>query len=272
MIIKRIEVRNFRKLRGPVILDKLGPGLSIVEGDNEEGKSTLLQAIRCGFFEKHTVSGDRALSFQPYNSAVRPEITIQFEINGSNYELFKAFCQRPEAALSTPLGQFTGDAAEEELEKLLRFTHAKRARRDEDHEHEGIFAMFWVEQGKSFAPLDPNDDSRSSIVQALQKEVGDVLGGKRGSLIVSDVSKRRLELVTPTGRPRGEYAEASKILQEIAADIATLSRSLSDQERNTEELERCREKLKRHEQDGTLERARQRITTAQKDRRKIDEL
>src|ERR1700732_505418 len=129
MIITRIEVRNFRKLLNPVIVDDLGPGLSIIEGDNEEGKSTLLQAIRCGFFEKHTVGGERASSFQPYTSAVRPEITINFEINGHKYVLYKAFCQRPEAMLTSPLGRFTGDAAEEELEKLLRFTRAKRPRR-----------------------------------------------------------------------------------------------------------------------------------------------
>src|SRR5271163_3239655 len=111
MIITRIEVRNFRKLLGPVTIDNLGPGLSIIEGDNEEGKSTLLQAIRCGFFEKHTVGGERASSFQPYNSAVRPEITIHFDIDGQKYVIHKAFCQRPEATLTSQLGRFTGDAA-----------------------------------------------------------------------------------------------------------------------------------------------------------------
>lgn len=272
MIITRIEVRNFRKLLGPVTIDNLGPGLSIIEGDNEEGKSTLLQAIRCGFFEKHTVGGERASSFQPYNSAVRPEITIDFEIEGQKYVIQKAFCQRPEATLTSPLGRFTGDAAEEELEKLLRFTRAKRPRRDEDHEHEGIFGLFWVEQGKSFAPLDPNDENRSSIVQALQKEVGDVLGGKRGRLILGEVSKRRNELATPTGKPRGEYAAANKIAQEIGADLATVNQVLSDQERSTEEVERYRGKLSRHQQEGVLESARERAVTAQKEHRKIEEL
>ena len=174
MIISRIEVRNFRKLVGPFVIDTMVPGLNVIVGDNEEGKSTLLQAIRSGFFDKHNMTGERAESFQPYNSALRPELRISFELNGAPYTLFKAFCQRAEVELVTPDGRLAGSAAEEELEKLLRFTRPKRARKESDHEHEGVFGMFWVEQGKSFVGVDTNEDGRASIVQALQKEVGDV--------------------------------------------------------------------------------------------------
>ncbi|MGH8568217.1 MAG: AAA family ATPase, partial [Gammaproteobacteria bacterium] len=45
MYIRRIAVRNFRKLVTPVVIEELGDGVTVIAGDNEEGKSTLLDAI-----------------------------------------------------------------------------------------------------------------------------------------------------------------------------------------------------------------------------------
>jgi uncharacterized protein YhaN len=272
MIIRRIEVRNFRKLVGPVVIDALGTGLSIIVGDNEEGKSTLLQAVRSGFFDKHNMTGERAESLQPYNSAVRPELRIVFELDGAPYTLLKAFCQRPEAELVTPVGRLTGSAAEEELEKLLRFTRPKRARKESDHEHEGLFGMFWVEQGKSFAGVDTTEDGRASIVQALQKEVGDVLGGKRGQRIMAEVARMRGQLFTATRRPRGEYAEATQKVLSIADDLRNVEQRLAEYDQNLEELERCRAKLKRHSADGSVRRAEERLQKARASQQQVEGL
>ena len=272
MIIRRIEVRNFRKLVGPVLIDGLGTGLSIIVGDNEEGKSTLLQAVRSGFFDKHNMSGERAESFQPYSSALRPEVRLTFELNGAPYTLFKAFCQHPEADLATPTGRLTGSAAEEELEKLLRFTRPKRTRKDSDHEHEGVFGMFWVEQGRSYFGVDANEDGRASIVQALQREVGDVLGGKRGQRVLAEVCRLRGQLLTATARPRGEYADAIQKVQDVSGELQNVEQRLAEYDLNLEELERCRAKLKRHGFDGSVRRAEERLQRARMSQQQVDGL
>ncbi|WP_443081506.1 AAA family ATPase, partial [Thiohalorhabdus sp.] len=46
MQLQRIRVTNFRKLTGPVEIGELPTGLAVIGGANEEGKSTLLEAIR----------------------------------------------------------------------------------------------------------------------------------------------------------------------------------------------------------------------------------
>lgn len=263
MIIRRVEVRNFRKLVEPVMIEDLSDGLTIVVGDNEEGKSTMLQAIRSCFFDKHSMTGERAQSFQPYNSSVQPEIRVDFELNGKRYKLFKAFCHKPQAELITPAGRLANAAAEEELGRLLRFTPPQRATRAaSDHEHEGIFGMFWVEQGKSFDSLNPTADGRSSIHQALQCEVGDVLGGKRGQKLLTEVSKRRNELLTATGRPKGEYAKATEALLKTQGDLTTVQAGLKEYECKLEDLERCRARQKRYDSDCTVERAEERLRSA----------
>jgi predicted ATP-binding protein involved in virulence len=52
VLFRRIAVRNFRKLVSPAVIDGLREGVTIIAGDNEEGKSTLLLAIRTGLFER----------------------------------------------------------------------------------------------------------------------------------------------------------------------------------------------------------------------------
>ena len=89
MILRRIEVRNFRKLVGPVVID-LDAGLNVIFGDNEEGKSTLLQALRSAFFDRYNTSV--ATAYRPYGSESQPEVTVNFEVNRASYRLDKKFC------------------------------------------------------------------------------------------------------------------------------------------------------------------------------------
>src|SRR5712664_3023672 len=90
MIIKSIEVRNFRKFVKPILIDKIDSGLTVIVGDNEEGKSTLLEALRTVVFVRYNISGDVAAGLLPYHSLVRPEIKLSFELHGNNYSLSKA--------------------------------------------------------------------------------------------------------------------------------------------------------------------------------------
>src|SRR6266446_9373835 len=121
MLFRRIVVRNFRKLVSPAVIDGLGEGVTIVAGDNEEGKSTLLLAIRTGLFERHNLGGKAIEAMQPFGSSVRPEITLDFEIDGASYSVTKGFALRPSALLPTTSGTFAGPVAEERLAELLTF-------------------------------------------------------------------------------------------------------------------------------------------------------
>ena len=94
MLFRRIAIRNFRKHLSPVVIDELGEGVTVIAGDNEEGKSTLLDAIRTGLFERQNLGGKAADTMQPFGSTVRPEVRIDFEVDGSLYSITKGFIQR----------------------------------------------------------------------------------------------------------------------------------------------------------------------------------
>src|SRR4051812_31817016 len=108
MQLRRIEIRDFRKL-GHVIVDGLEDGLNVIVGDNEAGKSTILAALRAALFERHRISGEVANGMLPYNQAVRPEITVDFDIAGRSWRLRKAFCQKSEAELRGPAERYLND-------------------------------------------------------------------------------------------------------------------------------------------------------------------
>ena len=85
MLFREIHVRNFRKLVLPLVIGDIADGLTIIAGDNEEGKSTVLDAMRAGLFERHNLGGEGLAKMQPFGSRVRPEIRLCFEIKTSCY-------------------------------------------------------------------------------------------------------------------------------------------------------------------------------------------
>ena len=82
MRIRRIQISNFHKLRGPLTLSGLGDGLTVIAGDNEEGKSTLLLALRAALFVKHKISAGVSEELLPFGSKVRPELRVDLEFGG----------------------------------------------------------------------------------------------------------------------------------------------------------------------------------------------
>jgi DNA repair exonuclease SbcCD ATPase subunit len=52
MKIRSIQLTNFRKFVGTVAVDGISDGVNLLVGQNEAGKSTLLEAINGVIFEK----------------------------------------------------------------------------------------------------------------------------------------------------------------------------------------------------------------------------
>lgn len=249
MLIRRIAVRNFRKLLHGVAIDDLAPGLTVIVGDNEEGKSTLLKALQSAFFDRYKLTRNAANDMQPFGSEVRPEVEVDFEVGQTSYRLKKGFLQSSSALLESNGERWKNDTAEDQLRDLLGFSSPGRGAAKE--EHRGLSGLLWVEQGKAFAPLQLNQDTRNALHEAIEGEVGQVTGGERGRKLLEAVQKNYDEYYTKkAGREKEVLKNARTAVESLTCEVKSLEDELKQYDAKVDKLERLERKLAQYERDG----------------------
>ena len=254
MRIERFAVRDFRKLAGGVAVEGLEPGITVIVGDNEEGKSTLLKALQSAFFDRHKLTGKALEDMMPFGArGVRPWIEVEFELAGNVYRLEKAFGRSPAASLEGNDGRWQAEAAEERLSALLGFQPpGKGAAKDE---HRGLAGLLWVEQGRAFQPLGMNRETQTVLREAIEGEVGQVLGGERGRRLLDLVEKRAGEYFTPKGFEKETLKGSRKQAQALEEACGALETELEAYDDKVKRLGQLQETLARYRRDDSLARA-----------------
>lgn len=244
MKIRSIAVNQFKKFTTPMCLDDIGDGLNVVVGPNEMGKSTLLDALRAALFEKYSSKAQPITALQNDRNQAAPVVELAFEVDDGTYRIRKRFVKKPYAHLFCPDGRkLEGDEAEDTLREILGFDEPGKT--GAKPETLGMWNVLWVQQGQSFGALDLPDSARSNLHSALESEVGEVLGGRRGRALPDAVDKQLSELVTSTGRPRGDYKELIDEVETLRSDLEGLQSRRSDLSKTLEDLEAAQETLAR---------------------------
>ena len=222
MKLRSVAVNQFRKFTTPTRLDGIGDGLNILIGPNEMGKSTLLDAIGAVFFERYSSAAKPIRALQNDRNRAAPVVHVGFELEDGCFRIEKRFLKKPYARLHCPDGRrLEGGEAEHALRERLSFeqpgTHGANP------ETRGIWSVLWVRQGDSLGSLAITARARASLYQALEAEVGAVLGGNRGANVVSEFEEQLGALISPQRRrPRAgtEYAAA---VERVATTEAMLA-------------------------------------------------
>ncbi len=90
MIITRLRLTNFRRHRALDVA--LGPGLNVVRGVNEAGKSTVQRAIEMALFRRPTFSGAELDDTRPWQEpAAEPVVELDFTDDGRPGSIRKSF-------------------------------------------------------------------------------------------------------------------------------------------------------------------------------------
>jgi hypothetical protein len=259
MRLHRVEIRQFRKLKGPVILDGLAEPLTVVAGDNEEGKSTVLHALKAALFEHHTVGGAVREAITPYDGGT-PEVLVEFEIGGGRYRLRKAF-RRGGVSLEGACGHLGDDAAERRLQDLLRFER-RQGRSEPGARFHGLLGLFWLDQGTSFAlpsrdEPDPVALARDRIGAAIAGEIGNAADGGVGRELLSRVRIQARRFWTEARRQEtGELERATKRVEELEREIEPLRTRFEEAEERCIRLARLRGERRRALESDELGQAR----------------
>jgi DNA repair exonuclease SbcCD ATPase subunit len=115
MIITRLRLQNVR--RHADLQLELKPGLNVVRGPNEAGKSTLQRAIEIGLYRRPTSTSDELDGLRRWGATdAPPTVTLALDDDGTSAELAKVFAgQRGTVELRTSSGVQTDPAAVEQF-------------------------------------------------------------------------------------------------------------------------------------------------------------
>lgn len=244
MKLRSLALNQFKKFTSPTRLDGIADGLNVVVGPNEMGKSTLLDALRAVLFEKYSSKAQPITAMQNDRNQAGPVVELAFDLDDGLYRVTKRFIKKPYARLSCPDGRtLEGDAAEDTLRSLLGFDEPGKT--GAKPETLGMWNVLWVQQGQSFGALDLPESARSNLHNALESEVGTVLGGRRGRALPQAIEKQLGELVTNNSRPRGAHKDLIERVDTLKDELEGLRTRRQELSRTLDGLEEAQETLAR---------------------------
>ena len=261
LIAARLErVRQHRQLEL-----SFAPGLTLIGGPNEAGKSTLVEALHKVLFLKATATGRGVEELRSLTHGGLPEVELRFEAGGQIWQLRKRFAGAGGTCQLSSDGGTTlqGSSAETRLAALLQVPGPIEGRRIAQLPLR--WAHLWVRQGQAGGdPLaaGPEGYDLGLLVQQLQQAGSAAALQATASALesprdrqVQHLLQQRLDLqLTTTGKVRAgsplalalaREAEAQAALQQAQARLADLDAAL-------EQLRQIAERLTTIEAESAL--------------------
>ncbi|MCR8915252.1 GTP-binding protein [Marinobacter panjinensis] len=268
MKLRRLQVEQLRQFRQPFVLDDLQPGLNLIHGPNESGKSTLVRAIRAAFFERYRTSSVDDL--RPWgDSAAAPTITLDFDAQQKSWHLVKSFLQRKRCDLKIDSDSYSEDEAEEKLAELLGFQFS--AKGVSKPEHWGVPGLLWVEQGTGQNIEQAVEHAGDHLKSALNSLVGEV-ASTGGDELIEQVKARWSDLFTPTGKPRGDYQKLEKEREEHQQEIDELQARIQKYQEQVDRLGKLTQDYERTQHERPWEEAERQLEQAKERYRQVEKL
>ena len=226
MRIHRIELRNFRGVAHSAVSFP-DAGVTIIEGDNEVGKTSLFDGLQLLLDERDSSTKTKVRDIQPVGADIGPEVTVELSTGRYRFTCSKRWLRRPETTLtiSEPRReQLTGRAAHERLQTILADTL------DAD-----LWKALRLEQG---ADLAQPDFGVPSLGRALDLAAGSHQTGDREDALWERIVAERDLYWSATGRPKAERTALAAGLTAAEHDLAEADTAIAELDAYTEELAR----------------------------------
>lgn len=260
MKLRRLQIESFKRFREPLVIDDLADGLNLFAAPNEAGKSTVAEAIRAAFFERHRSKSVEHL--RPWGDpGATPTVTLDFDINGVHHRLTKAFLNRARCTLEMA-GQpaLDGAAAEDHLAELLGFKFAGKGA--SSPEHMGIPGLLWIRQGSSHEVADVVRHAADHLRQVLGESLGE-LTTSSGDAVLNAIETERNTLLTPAGgKPRGDFAAVLQQEAELGEVLNALDTQILNYRQRVDRLAALRRDHQRDAQSRPWEALREQLQHA----------
>ncbi|MEX5579682.1 AAA family ATPase [Pseudophaeobacter sp. A-200-2] len=221
-----IRLENLRRFTDPVEITGIGPGLNVLAAPNEQGKSTIFDALHALFF-KDAKAWDKEIRGLVPHAGGDPRVEVEVDHEGARYRIAKQFFKtsgKGEVRIwreGTLLHQ--ADAAEAWLKALIK-----------PPKEDGPSGLLWVRQGlTSFEDAKETLSARRDLLSSVAGEVEMVTGGQRMDAIRRRVREALDQLVTTRGARKGG---ALDLAERAVADLVQRRDQLSAQVQELRQL------------------------------------
>lgn len=280
MILKEIYLQNWKLFREPVTIE-FTDGINIIYGDNEAGKSTLINSLHTVFFNKYKSQSDNIKSLKPWKTELSPNATIEFTNNDLDYKITKKFLKNPKSSIKEYNGdswilKANGAKSDEMILDIFKGKFSSSRGKKINKSNWGIVQSLWMTQGDPIidekeeinpetvsglgsmlnASIESPDEK--NIVTKIDKKYESIFGKKntpKPSSELNTLKKKIEELKTKLTTFRGNVAEKEELMHKMENDETQL-------EESEEQFDEVKEKLKQLEKD--IEEARKHELERQK--------
>lgn len=236
MRLVSLRLQNFRGVEDKKV--EFADGVTIVAGQNETGKSSMMEALRLLRLTKHTSRAQAVLGLQPVGKDVAPRVTLVGRVGGEDFEYTKQWVRGPAAELTiegATRRDYTDHEAHDKFEKLL-----------EDNLDLDLFDALEVAQGDSMDQPQlgkiralrsalkgrENNEGPEDEAAAKWKEHPEGTSTKKdpADQLMEKVSEEKARYFTAQGRPR-------KDLQTVVDELEAAVKALADVAKDAREIE-----------------------------------
>lgn len=226
MKVHRISLRNYRGVTEADV-GLAGTGVTIVEGDNEVGKSSLVEALRLILDAKDSSLSKVVKAVRPVGRDVGAEVEVDMSTGPYRFTYRKVWGRGRETVLSVTSPtrrQLTGVEAHEAVRDMLAETLD--------------LALFDALQRHQGAELAQADYSMRSLGHALDQAASADQAGDREDGLWDQIVAERDRYWTATGKPKTERTALAERLAQATTLVADADAALRALDARSEELGR----------------------------------
>ncbi len=271
------RLQNIR-VHGDLALE-FGPGLTLIGGPNETGKSTLVEALHRCLFLRATATGTPVEALQSRLHLGQPQVELAFAARGESWTLVKRFSGTSGKVLlrSASGSQWQGPEAEEHLAELLGVKETLGSRQAGSLLR-GRWAHLWVMQGRSGDDLLAQGGAHydlEALVGQLEQGGGSAMQSPKDQQVASRLEALLAESFTPGRgnlRRQSPLWSAHQALEVAEAALQQAKGQLADYGAASEELGRSAASLQELQQQRLpqLRQRQQRLQAAAKERTRLE--
>lgn len=232
MRVHRIRLSNYRGIDDAEVEPRL-EGVTVVQGPNEIGKSSLIEAFDLIFRRKDRSSAQRVEAIQPKGRDVGPEAEVEVSTGSYRFIYRKRWLKNKETTLNIlepEKEKLTGDKAHERANEILAETL------DVD-----LWEALRVAQGTGISL--PNLDDKAALSKALDEAAGSAMVGEEEVTLYREVKERHNTYWRKNGEPRKLIEEQRDRVEKLDAEVKDLEDQYLDLQHDIERIEQIQGEL-----------------------------